>query len=114
MSVSTYPGATVATALAAPVRLTARVSRQASCHWRPAVVHRHPVAQLRERLRHRPADAPGRPRHQYRSLHRLSSHRDSNLVAVAQFLAVAASGCFFCFTGALMIRNSAWASSLVP
>ena len=83
---------------------------------RPAVVHRHPVAPLRERLRHRPADAPGRPRHQYRSLphHRLSSHRDSNLVAVAQFLAVAASFFFFCFTGALMIRNSDWASSLVP
>jgi hypothetical protein len=31
---------------------------------RIAVVHRHPVAELREGLRDRPADAPGRPRHQ--------------------------------------------------
>jgi len=37
------------------------------------------------------------------------------LVAVAQFLAVAASpGSFVCFAGGLMIRNSARASSLVP
>ena len=35
---------------------------------RPAVMHRHPVALPGERLGHRPADAPRRPRHQYRSL----------------------------------------------
>ena len=35
-------------------------------------------------------------------------------MAVAQFLAVAARSCFFCFAGALMIRNTAWARSLVP
>jgi hypothetical protein len=82
---------------------------------RAAVVHRHPVTMLRERLGHRPTDAPGRPRHQDRSRHCPSSHRDSSLVAVAQFLAVAARpGGFFCCAGGLMIRNSVWASSLVP
>src|SRR5207302_9831136 len=42
------------------------------------------------------------------------SHRDSNLVAVAQFLAVAARPCFLALAGGLMILNRVWASSLVP
>jgi hypothetical protein len=42
------------------------------------------------------------------------SHRDSNLVAVAQFLAVAARPCFLVSAGGLMILNTAWPSSLVP
>jgi hypothetical protein len=52
-------------------RVTA--ARQPGPHFlgepsRVAVVHRHPVTELRESLRDRPADAPGRARHQYRSL----------------------------------------------
>jgi hypothetical protein len=35
-------------------------------------------------------------------------------VAVAQFLAVAATAGFFCFDGVLMMRNSFWARSLLP
>ncbi len=95
------------------------VARQRAQHLagqpgRPAMVHRHPVAEPGERDRHRPADAPGRPRHQDRSRHGCSLHRDSSLAAVAQFLAVAARPCFFCFAGGLTILNSDWASSLVP
>ena len=49
------------------------VTRQSGQHLagqpgRPAVMHRHPVALPGERLRDRSADAPRRPRHQYRSL----------------------------------------------
>ena len=54
------------------------------------VMHRHPVALPGERLRHRPANAPGGPGDEDRPA-QFSSHRESSLVAVAQFLAVAAS-----------------------
>ena len=74
------------------------------------VMHRHPVTLPRECLRDRPADAPGRPGDQDRPPH-LSSHRDSSLVQVAQFLAVAV---MLVLPGGPMMRNSASASSLVP
>ena len=76
-------------------------------------MHRHPVTLARERLRHGPADAAGRPRDQDRAAPRISagrhfcSHRDSSVLDVAQFLAVAVMP--FPTT-----RNSTWASSLVP
>jgi hypothetical protein len=74
------------------------------------VMHGHPVALPRERLRDRPADAPGRPGDQDRPRH-VSSHKDSSLVDVAQFLAVAVMPVL---PGGPMMRNSASASSLVP
>jgi len=77
---------------------------------RIAVVHRHPVTLASERLRHGPADSAGCPRDQDRAASRphFSSHRDSSVVAVTQFLAVAA------MPALPTMRNSTWASSLVP
>ena len=91
------------------------VARQSGQHLarepgRIPVMHRHPVALPRERLRDRPADAPGRPGDQDRPRH-VSSHRDSSLVDVAQFLAVALMPAL---PGGPMMRNSASASSLIP
>jgi len=77
---------------------------------RIAVMHRDPVTLPREGQRDRPADAPGRPGDQDRPAH-FSSHKDSSLVAVAQFLAVATMPAR---PGGPMIRNTASASSLVP
>jgi hypothetical protein len=74
------------------------------------VVHRHPVALPCERLRDRPADTPGRPGDQDRPGH-VCSHKDSSLVQVTQFLAVAATPAL---SGGPMMRNTASASSLVP
>jgi predicted NBD/HSP70 family sugar kinase len=74
------------------------------------VMHGYPVALPRERLRDRAADAPGRPGDQDRPRH-FCSHRDSSLVEVAQFLAVAVTPVL---PGGPMMRNSASASSLVP
>jgi len=71
-----------------------------------AVMHRHPVTLAGERLRHRPPDAPGGPGDQDRAAlrrHHFSSHRDSSLVDVAQFLAVAVMPLF---PGVPMMRNS--------
>jgi predicted NBD/HSP70 family sugar kinase len=80
---------------------------------RVAMMHRHPVALAGERLRHRPADAAGSPRHQDRAPGRrhFPSHRASSLVAVVQFLAVAATPPL---PGGPMMRKSTWDSSLVP
>src|SRR3984957_17241226 len=83
---------------------------------RIAVMDRHPVALGGEGLRHRPADAPGGPGDQDRAARgpggcHLSPHKDSSLVAVAQFLAVAATPFL---PGVPMMRNSTWARSLVP
>src|SRR5580693_10145685 len=80
---------------------------------RVAMMNRHPVAPLRERPRHRPADAPGCPGDQDRPRHtrHLASQRDSSLAAVAQFLAVAAT---LVLPELPTIRNSTWASSLFP
>src|SRR5690348_15390539 len=77
-------------------------------------MHRHPVTLARERPRHSPADATGCPGDQDRVAptaaggRQLSSHRDSSLVVVAQFLAVAATPAW------PARRKSTWASSLVP
>jgi hypothetical protein len=94
------------------------VARQPGQHLlrergRVAVVHRHPVALLGERLRYRAADAPGRPGDEDGTIPppHFSSHKDSSLVAVAQFLAVAATPFF---PGVPTMRNSVMASSLVP
>jgi hypothetical protein len=77
---------------------------------RSQVMHRHPVALPGERQRDRPADTAGRPGDQDRPGH-LSSHMDSSLVQVTQFLAVAAMPVL---PGPPMMRNTASASSLVP
>jgi predicted NBD/HSP70 family sugar kinase len=80
---------------------------------RIAMMHRHPVAPVGERLRHGPADAARSPRHQDRAPggRHVSSHRASSLVAVVQFLAVAATPLL---PGGPMMRNSTWDSSLFP
>src|SRR5215469_7097959 len=77
-------------------------------------MHRHPVTLARERQGHGPADAAGGPRDQDRAApggRHVSSHRDSSLVDVDQFLAVAVMPVL---PGAPRMRSTTWASSLVP